>query len=86
MEIINVTVKSNPNTAAGEITSSIRTEGTASLEAVGAGAVNVAVKAIIIARGFMEPVGIDLVCIPSFSETKIDGEERMAVRFLVQTK
>jgi Uncharacterized protein conserved in bacteria len=86
MEIINVTAKSNPNTTAGEIASYIRTEGTASLEAVGAGAVNVAVKAIIIARGFMEPVGIDLVCVPSFIETKIDGEERMAVRFLVQTK
>ncbi len=53
------------------------------MQAVGAGAVNQAIKAIAIARGFVAPSGIDLVCVPAFSEIIIDGEERTAIRFHV---
>jgi stage V sporulation protein S len=86
MEILKVSAKSSPNAVAGAIAGCIRSEGAVQLDAVGAGAVNVVVKAIIIARGFMEPVGVELVCVPSFIDIKIEGEERTAVRFTVQTK
>jgi stage V sporulation protein S len=56
------------------------------MQAIGAGAINQAVKAIAIARGFMAPSGVDLVCIPAFSDVNIDGEERTAIKFLVQPR
>ncbi len=53
------------------------------MQAIGAGAVNQAIKAIAIARGFVAPSGIDLVCIPAFVDVQIDGEERTAIKLLV---
>ena len=53
---------------------------------VGAGAINQAVKAIAIARGFVAPSGIDLVCIPAFTDIVIDGEERTAIKLIVQPR
>jgi len=50
---------------------------------VGAGAVNQAVKAVAIARGFVAPNGMDLVCVPAFAEIEIDGEERTAIKLLI---
>ncbi len=61
----------------------IRSEGSVEIQAVGASAVNQAVKAIAIARGFVAPNGIDLVAIPAFVEIAIDGEERTAIKFVV---
>ncbi|HHY80019.1 MAG TPA: stage V sporulation protein S, partial [Thermoanaerobacter sp.] len=52
----------------------------------GAGAVNQAVKAIAIARGFVAPNGIDLIAIPAFSEIEIDGEMRTAIKFIVEPR
>jgi stage V sporulation protein S len=68
---------------AGALAAVLREHGTAEMQAVGAGAVNQAVKAIAIARGFVAPNGIDLVAIPAFAEIVIDGEERTAIRFVV---
>jgi stage V sporulation protein S len=56
------------------------------VQAVGAGAVNQAVKAIAITRGFVAPNGIDLIAIPAFTKVEIEGEERTAIRFLVQPR
>jgi stage V sporulation protein S len=56
------------------------------MQAVGAGALNQAVKAVAIARGFMAPSGVDLVCIPAFSDIFIDGEERTAIKLIVQPR
>jgi stage V sporulation protein S len=56
------------------------------MQAVGAGAVNQAVKAIAICRGFVAPNGLDLVCIPAFTKIEIEGEERTAIRFLVRAR
>lgn len=56
------------------------------IQAVGAGAVNQAVKAIAISRGFLSPVGIDIVCVPTFADIVIDGEFRTAIRFSVEPK
>jgi len=64
----------------------LREKGTAEVQAVGAGAVNQAIKAVAIARGFVAPNGIDLIAIPAFAEINIDGEERTAIRFIVEPR
>jgi stage V sporulation protein S len=64
----------------------IRERGAAEIQVIGAGALNQAIKAIAIARGFLTPVDIDLVCIPSFTEVSIDGEARTAIRLALQDR
>ena len=56
------------------------------LQAVGAGAVNQAVKAIAISRGFLSPVGIEIICVPAFADIVIDGEYRTAIRFTIEPR
>lgn len=60
--------------------------GGAELQSVGAAAVNQAIKAIAIARGYVAPNGIDLVCVPAFTEVIIEGENRTAIKFIVQPR
>lgn len=86
MQTLRVSAKSKPNTVAGAIAGVIREQGVVELQTVGAGALNQGVKAIAIARGFLAPSGVDLVCVPSFSDIDIDGAERTAIRLLVQPK
>src|SRR5690554_7162588 len=76
MEILKVSAKSNPNSVAGALAGVLRERGAAEIQAIGAGALNQAVKAVAIARGFVAPSGIDLICIPAFTDIMIDGEER----------
>lgn len=83
MEPLKVSSKSAPNAVAGAIAGVIRESGSAELQAVGAGAANQAIKAVAIARGYLAPAGIDLVCIPAFASVVIDGEERTAIRLIV---
>ncbi len=85
-EVLKVSANSNPKSVAGALAAVIRERGAAELQAVGAGAVNQAIKAIAITRGFVAPNGVNLVCIPAFSEVQIDGEERTAIKFLVQNR
>jgi stage V sporulation protein S len=84
MEVLKVATKSNPNSVAGALAGIIRETGIAEIQAVGAGALNQAVKAIAIARGFMAPSGVDLVFVPAFTEVEINGEERTAIKLIVQ--
>lgn len=86
METLRVSAKSKPNTVAGAVAGVIREQGIVELQTVGAGALNQAVKAVAIARGFLAPSGVDLVCVPSFSDIEIDGAERTAIRLLVQPR
>jgi stage V sporulation protein S len=86
MEILKVSAKSNPNSVAGALAGVIRENGKAEVQAIGAGALNQAVKAIAIARGFVAPTGVDLICIPAFIDVTIDGEERTAIRLLVESR
>jgi len=86
MEVLKVSSKSNPNSVAGALAGVIREHGSAEIQAVGAGAINQAIKAIAIARGFVSPSGIDLVCIPAFADIIIDGEERTAIKLIVQPR
>ncbi len=83
MQVLKVSSKSNPNSVAGALAGTIRENGKAEMQTIGAGALNQAVKALAIARGFVAPAGIDLVCIPSFTSVEINGEERTAIKFLV---
>jgi stage V sporulation protein S len=86
MQTLRVSAKSKPNTVAGAVAGVIREQGCVELQTVGAGALNQAVKAVAIARGFLTPSGIDLICIPSFSDIEIDGAERTAIRLLIQPR
>lgn len=84
MEILKVSSQSNPNSVAGALSSLIREKKKAELQAVGAGAINQAVKAIAIARGYAAPLGIDLVCIPAFVSVDIEGVDRTGMKFIVK--
>jgi stage V sporulation protein S len=86
MEVLKVSSKSNPNSCAGAMAGVIRTAGAVDVQVVGAGALNQAVKAIAIARGYLAPSGVDLVCVPSFTDIEIDGQGRTAIRLLVEDR
>ncbi|NMA15200.1 MAG: stage V sporulation protein S, partial [Clostridia bacterium] len=60
--------------------------GKVEMQAVGAGAVNQAVKAVAVSRGYVAPNGINLVFVPSFREVMINGERKTAIRLLVQQR
>lgn len=86
MEVLKVSAKSVPNKVAGALAGVIRENNVAEIQAIGAGAINQAIKSIAIARGFMAPSGIDLVCIPAFTDIKIENEERTAIKLIVQPR
>lgn len=86
MEVLRVSAGSNPKAVAGALAAVLREKGGAEVQAVGAAAVNQAVKAIAIARGFVAPNGIDLVSIPAFAEINIDGQQRTAIKFIVEPR
>jgi len=86
VEVLKVSASSSPKSVAGALTAVLRENGRAEVQAVGAGAVNQAVKAIAITRGFVAPNGIDLVMIPAFAEIDIDGETRTAIKLVVEPR
>jgi stage V sporulation protein S len=86
MDVLKVSAKSNPNSVAGALAGVLRERGTAELQAIGAGALNQAVKAVAIARGFVAPSGVDLICIPAFTDIVIDGEDRTAIKLIVEPR
>ena len=86
MEVLKVSTKSNPNAVAGALAAIIKEKNTVEIQAVGAGTINQAVKAIAIARGFVAPSGKDIICIPAFTDIVIDGEERTAIKLIVQPR
>jgi stage V sporulation protein S len=86
VEVLKVSSKSNPNACAGALAGVLRQEGVVEVQVVGAGALNQAIKAVAIARGFVAPSGLDLVCIPTFADIEIDGESRTAIRLLLEDR
>ena len=86
MEVLKVSSKSNPNAVAGALAGVVRQSGAVEVQVIGAGALNQAVKAVAIARGFVAPSGIDLICVPTFADIEIDGEGRTAIRLLVECR
>ncbi len=85
-EVLKVSSQSRPSAVAGAIAGVIREKGRAEVQAIGAGAVNQAVKAIAIARGYLTPSGLDIVCIPSFTDVIINDEERTALKLVVEPR
>ena len=86
MDVLKVSSKSQPNSVAGALAGVLRENGTAEIQAVGAGALNQAVKAVAIARGFVAPSGMDLICIPAFAEVEVEGEDRTGIRIIVESR
>lgn len=86
MDILKISTKSNPNSVAGAIAGLIKEKGRAEMQAIGAGALNQAIKSIAIARGFVAPAGVDLICIPAFTEVKIEDEERTGIKLAVEPR
>jgi len=84
MEQLRVSVKSEPKAVAGAIAAIIRSGQTVEMNAIGAGAVNQAVKSICVARGYLEPEELDIVTLPSFVQLDVDGEERTSIRFEIR--
>ncbi|MBQ1495937.1 MAG: stage V sporulation protein S [Bacilli bacterium] len=86
MEIIKVSSKSNSNKVAGALANALREKNQVEMQAIGAGALNQAIKSIAIARGFVAPSGKNLKCIPAFSNILIDNEEKTAIKLIVEAK
>lgn len=86
METLKVGAKSSANSVAGALANLLREKNTVEIQAIGAGALNQAIKAIAIARGFVAPSGKNLICIPAFTDIMIDGEERTAIKLIVEAK
>jgi stage V sporulation protein S len=86
MDIIKVSAKSRSTAVAGAIAGVIREVGRAEVQAIGAGAVNQALKAVAIARGYLALEGKDVVCIPAFTEVDIEGQERTAIKMVVEPR
>lgn len=86
MKELKVSGRSKPNSVAGALAGVIKETGRAEMQVVGAGALNQAIKATAIARGFMAPSGVDLVCVPAFSEVEINGEARTAIKLIIEKR
>lgn len=85
MEILKVSSKSNPSKVAGAIANVFREQGCVEIQTIGAGSLNQAIKAVCIARGFLAPSGQNLVIVPAFSDILIEGEEKTAIKLVVES-
>ena len=83
-EVLKVSTRSRPSAVAGAIAGVIRENGQAEVQSIGAGATNQAIKAVAIARSYLQEEGVDIVCVPSFIDVAIDDEERTAIRLLIK--
>jgi len=86
MDVLKVSARSRSTAVAGAIAGTVRESGRAEAQAIGAGAVNQAVKAVAIARGFLALDGIDVICIPVFVEVRIESQERTAMKLIVEPR
>jgi stage V sporulation protein S len=86
MEQLKVSTRSNPNSVAGAMAGVVRSHGAVEVQVVGAGALNQAIKAVAIARGYVAASGVDLVCVPTFADIVIDGEQRTAIRLRIEDR
>ena len=86
MEILKVSSKSNPSKVAGAIANIYRENKEVEIQTIGAGALNQAIKAIAIWRGFVAPTGDNLVVIPAFNDIIINGEQKTAIKLIITNK
>lgn len=86
MDIIKVAAKSRTTAVAGAIAGVVREKNRAEVQAIGAWAVNQAVKAVAIARRYLALDGLDVICIPAFTEVTINDQQRTAMRLIVEPR
>ena len=86
MEMIKVSANSRTSAVAGAIAGVVREHKRAEVQAIGAGAVNQAVKALVLAIGYLKNDAIEVVCIPEFADVTIDDKVRTAIKFVVETR
>ena len=84
--MLKVSSKSNPSKVAGAIANMYRENGSVEIQTIGAGSLNQAIKAIAIARGFVAPSGDNLIVIPAFNDITINGEQKTAIKLIVESK
>ena len=84
--VLKVSAKSNPNSVAGALAAVLRERPAAELQAVGAGAINQAVKAVAIARSYLKTSELDLYCIPAFIDVEINGNERTGISLAIESR
>ena len=86
MDVLKVSSKSNPVSVAGAIAGIIREKGKVEVQGIGAGAVNQALKSVAVARGYLTPGGIDIVCVPAFVSVDVNGDTKTALKLTVETR
>jgi stage V sporulation protein S len=86
MEMIKVSANSRTSAVAGAIAGVVREHKRAEVQAIGAGAVNQAVKALVLAIGYLKNDGIDVVCIPEFADVTIEDKVRTAIKIVVEPR
>ncbi|NLF52476.1 MAG: stage V sporulation protein S [Leptolinea sp.] len=86
MDIIKVKATSRTAAVAGAIAGVIREKKHAEVQAIGAGAVNQAVKALVLAKGYLEEENVSIVCAPEFVDVDIDGKVRTAIKMIVEPR
>jgi stage V sporulation protein S len=86
MEMIKVSANSRTSAVAGAIAGVVREHKRAEVQAIGAGAVNQAIKALVLAIGYLKNDGIDVVCLPEFADVTIDEKVRTAIKLVVEPR
>lgn len=86
MDVIKVSGTSRTSAVAGAIAGVFRENKHADVQAIGAGAVNQAVKAIVLARGYLAEDGFEVVCLPEFTDVDIDGKIRTAIKLIIELR
>ena len=86
MDIIKVKANSRTAAVAGAIAGVVREHNRAEVQAIGAGAINQAVKALVLARGYLAEDGITVICLPEFVDVDIDGKVRTAIKLVVEPR
>jgi stage V sporulation protein S len=86
MDMIKVSANSRTSAVAGAIAGVVREHKRAEVQAIGAGAVNQAVKALVLATGYLKNDGLDIVCIPEFADVTIDDKVRTAIKIVVEPR
>lgn len=86
MQVLKVSSRSRSTAVAGAIAGVVREHGRAEVQAIGAGAVNQAVKAVAIARSYLALDGLDVICIPAFADVEIGEQERTAIKLIVEPR
>ena len=86
MDIIKVSANSRTSAVAGAIAGVVREHKRAEVQAIGAGAVNQSVKALVLAIGYLKNDGIDVVCVPEFVDVTIEDKVRTAIKLVVEPR